>query len=105
MPAITTATTLDLIIKGNTNVPDPLPYGDTYHVSGFPLDELTVYYSIDGGTPVQIGTITEFPADVTGWFSRAAKAGILDSQHRHYHIDRGDLQPVRRYRPVTRLTR
>ncbi|BEP15882.1 hypothetical protein acdb102_41930 [Acidothermaceae bacterium B102] len=79
VPALTTATTLDLIIKGNTNVPDPLPYGDTYGVHGFPLDELTVYYSINGATPVQIGTTTEFPADVTTWFSRAAKAGILNS--------------------------
>ena len=44
---------------------------------GYPLDVLTVSYSIDGGSPVQIGTTTESPADVTAWFSRSAKAGIL----------------------------
>jgi hypothetical protein len=74
---LTTASTLDLVIKGNTNVPDPLPYGDPYGVSGFPLDQLTVWYSIDGGTLTQIGSTVEMPKDVTGWFSRQAKAGIL----------------------------
>ena len=73
MPSLSTISTLDLIIKGNTNVPDPLPFGDTYGVHGFPLDELTVWYSINGAAPVQIGTTTEFPADVTGWFSRAPR--------------------------------
>ena len=43
-------TTLDLIIQGNTNLPDPLPFGDTYGVHGYPLDVLTVSYSINGGT-------------------------------------------------------
>jgi hypothetical protein len=79
MPSLTTINTLDLIIKGNTNVPDPLPFGDTYGVHNFPLDELTVWYSINGAAPVQIGTTTVFPADVTAWFSRAGKAGILVS--------------------------
>ena len=79
VPALTTASTVDLIIKGNTSVPDPLPYGDTYGVHGFPLDELTLWYSINGAAPVQLGTTTEFPADVTTWFSRAAKAGIVVS--------------------------
>jgi hypothetical protein len=78
LPAMTTASTLDLVIRGNTTVPDPLPYGDTYHVSGYPLDELTAYYSVNGGPLVQVGSV-KMPADVTGWFSRAAKAGILDS--------------------------
>ena len=78
LPAMTTASTLDLIIQGNSNVPDPLPYGDTDGVSGFPLDELTVYYSINGAAPVQVGT-TKFPVDVTGWFNRQSKAGILVS--------------------------
>jgi Bacterial Ig-like domain/Glucose / Sorbosone dehydrogenase len=78
LPAMTTATTLDLVIKGNGNVPDPLPYGDTYGVHSFPLDELTVYYSLNGGALVQVGT-TKFPADVTGWFNRMSKAGILVS--------------------------
>jgi hypothetical protein len=77
VPAITTASTLDLIIQGNTNLPDPLRFGDTYGVHGFPLDVLTVSYSINGGTPVQIGTTSVSPADVTAWFSRSAKAGIL----------------------------
>ncbi len=75
--ALTSASTLDLVIKGNTNVPDPLPYGDAYGVHGFPLDQLTVWYSIDGGTLTQIGPTIEMPKDVTGWFSRTAKAGIL----------------------------
>ena len=44
----------------------------------FPLDQVTVYYSLDGGAPVQIGTIKN-PADVTRWFSTSAKAGILVS--------------------------
>jgi hypothetical protein len=79
LPAMTTASTLDLIIKGNGDVPDPLPYGDPYGVHGFPLDELTVYYSLDGAAPVQVGTTYKSPADVTGWFSRQAKAGILVS--------------------------
>jgi hypothetical protein len=79
LPAMTTAGTLDLIIKGNSNVPDPLPYGDTYGVHGFPLDELTVYYSLDGAAPVQVGTVYKAPADVTGWFNRQSRAGILVS--------------------------
>ena len=78
LPAMTTASTLDLVIRGNTTVPDPLPYGDTYGVHGFPLGEVTVYYSLNGGALVQVGTV-KMPADVTGWFSTAAKAGILDS--------------------------
>lgn len=74
---LTTASTLDLVIKGNTNVPDPLPFGDSYGVHGFPLDQLTVWYSINGGPLTQIGGTIEMPQDVTGWFSRQAKAGIL----------------------------
>ena len=77
VPDITTASTLDLIIQGNTSLPDPLPFGDTYGVHGFPLDVLTVSYSINGGAPVQIGTTTVSPADVPSWFSRNARAGIL----------------------------
>jgi hypothetical protein len=79
LPAMTTASTLDLIIKGNANVPDPLPFGDTYGVHSFPLDELTVYYSLDGAAPVQVGTTYKAPNDVTGWFNRQSKAGILVS--------------------------
>ncbi|MDX6255800.1 MAG: hypothetical protein QOJ11_2134 [Frankiales bacterium] len=74
---LTTASTLDLVIKGNTTVPDPVPYGDEYGVHGFPLDQLTVWYSINGGTLTQIGPTIKSPANVTGWFSRTAKAGIL----------------------------
>lgn len=66
------------MIKGNTSVPDPISgAADSYAVHGFPLDELTVWYRIDGGPLTQIGTTIEFPANVTGWFSRQAKAGIL----------------------------
>jgi hypothetical protein len=86
LPAMTTASTLDLVIKGNTSVPDPIPYGDMYHVSGYPLDELTVYYSVNGAALVQVGTV-KMPANVTGWFSTAAKAGILDSNS-------GDTTPI-----------
>jgi hypothetical protein len=74
---LTSSSTLDLVIKGNTNVADPLPYGDPYGVHGYPLDELSVWYSIDGGALTQIGSTIEMPQDVTGWFSRQAKAGIL----------------------------
>jgi hypothetical protein len=79
LPAVSTASTIDLIIKGNYTLPDPVPYGDTYGVHGYPLSELTAYYSINGGTPVQIGTGYYQPGDVTGWFSRMAKAGIVVS--------------------------
>jgi hypothetical protein len=78
LPALTTASTLDLVIRGNTNVPDPLPYGDTYGVHGYPLGEVTVYYSLNGAGLVQVGTM-KMPTDVTGWFSKQAKAGILTS--------------------------
>jgi hypothetical protein len=77
-PGLATATTLDLVIKGNPNVPDPIPTAsDTDKVRGYPLDELTVWYSLNGGTLTQIGTTIEFPKNVSGWFSRSAKAGIL----------------------------
>ena len=78
LPAMTTASTLDLVIRGNTTVPDPIPYGDTYGVSGFPLDQVSVFYSLNGGSLVQVGSV-KMPADVTGWFSPQAKAGILTS--------------------------
>ncbi|BEP12378.1 hypothetical protein acdb102_06890 [Acidothermaceae bacterium B102] len=76
---LTTASTVDLVIKGNTTLPDPIPFGDTYGVSGYPLDQLGVYYSIDGGPLTQLGTTFEYPANVPGFFSRSSKAGILDS--------------------------
>jgi hypothetical protein len=77
--ALTTATTLDLIIKGNTSQPDATPTAsDTNHQRGWPLDRVTAYYSINGGTPVQIGTFRA-PADVMRWFSTTARAGILAS--------------------------
>jgi hypothetical protein len=76
---LTTASTVDLVIKGNGNLPDPLPFGDTFGVSGYPLDPIAVYYSIDGGPLTQLGTVTLYPANVPGFFSRSAKAGILDS--------------------------
>ena len=75
---MTTASTLDLVIRGNNNVADPLPYGDTYGVHGYPLGEVTVFYSLNGGALVQVGTM-QMPTDVTGWFSARAKAGILTS--------------------------
>lgn len=79
LPALTTASTLDLIIKGNTSVPDPIAStSDPNGVRNYPLDEVTVSYSINGGTPVQVGTV-KMPTDVTRWFSTSAKAGILVS--------------------------
>jgi len=76
---LATASTVDLVIKGNTNFPDPLPFGDTFGVSGYPLDPVAVYYSIDGGPLTQLGTVTLYPANLPAFFSRSAKAGILDS--------------------------
>ncbi len=78
LPALTTASTLDLVIRGNTNVPDPVPFGDTYGVHGFPLDQVSVFYRLNGGALVQVASV-KMPADVTGWFSKQAKAGILTS--------------------------
>ncbi len=37
-----------------------------------------MFYSPNGGPLVLVGTV-KMPANVTGWFSRQAKAGILDS--------------------------
>jgi hypothetical protein len=82
---LTSSSTLDLVIKGNTSVPDPITgAADSYAVHGFPLDELTVWYSINDGPLTQIvnpvtGLSVEFPANVSGWFSRQARAGILVS--------------------------
>ena len=76
---LSSASTVDLVIKANGNFPDPLPFGDMYGVSGFPLDPVAVYYSINGGPLTQVGTVTLLPANVPGFFSRDAKAGILDS--------------------------
>ena len=101
LPAMTTASTLDLVIRGNTNVPDPIPYGDTYGVHGFPLDQVSVFYSLNGGALTQVGSV-KMPADVTGWFSKQAKAGILDLQQRSCLVHRGDLQQVRHHRSLTR---
>lgn len=79
LPALTTASTLDLIIKGNSSVPDGIaPNVDTNKIRGYPLDQVSVAYSINGATPVQIGTIQR-PRDVMRWFSTSAKAGILVS--------------------------
>jgi hypothetical protein len=55
-------------------VPDP----STGAAHNFPLDEVTVFYRLNGGALVQVGTI-KYPADVVTWFSRMAKAGILVS--------------------------
>ncbi|BEP13533.1 hypothetical protein acdb102_18440 [Acidothermaceae bacterium B102] len=79
LSALTTAHTLDLVIHGNTSVPDPIGgTADVDKVHGYPLDEVTAAYSIDGATPVPIGAMRS-PADVTAWFSASAKAGILVS--------------------------
>ena len=79
LSALTGAHTLDLIIHGNASVPDPIGgAADTDKVHGYPLDEVTAAYSINGAAPVPIGQMKS-PADVTSWFSASAKAGILVS--------------------------
>ncbi len=77
LPAVSTASTVDLIIKGNTGVGDPISTSaDPNLVHGYPLDELNVFYSINGATPVQVGS-TVMPANVAAWFATNAKAGIF----------------------------
>ncbi|MEO6713993.1 MAG: hypothetical protein ABIM89_11265, partial [Mycobacteriales bacterium] len=79
VPALTSCTTLDLVIQGNTNVPDPTPAAsDPNKVRNYPLGEVKVSYRINGGAPVAIGTVRR-PADVMRWFSTMAQAGILVS--------------------------
>jgi hypothetical protein len=79
VPGLTTASTLDLIIKGFTSVPDPTPAGsDPNSVRNYPLGQVAVYYSLNGGAPVQVGTVRA-PTDVTRWFSTSARAGLLVS--------------------------
>jgi hypothetical protein len=77
LPAVTTAKTVDLIIKGNTNLADPISTAsDPYDVHGYPLDEVEAFYSINGATPVQVGTYA-LPTKVVSWFAANAKAGIF----------------------------
>ena len=79
VPALASAGTVDLLIQGNTKVPDPLaPASDPNGVRNYPLDEVTVSYSLNGGTPVPVGFVQR-PADVMRWFSTSARAGILVS--------------------------
>ena len=79
VPALTTASTVDLIIKGNSSAPDGIqPNVDPNKVRGYPVAQVSVWYSINGGAAVQIGT-TQQPRDPMRWFSTSAKAGILVS--------------------------
>ena len=79
LPALTTASTVDLIIRGNSSAPDGIqPNVDTSKVRGYPLDQVSAYYSINGAAAVQVGT-TQLPRDVMRFFSTSAKAGILVS--------------------------
>lgn len=79
VPALATANTVDLIIKGNTSQPDGIqPNVDTYKVRGYPLGQVWASYSINGGTPVPVG-VKQLPKDPMRWFSTSAKAGILVS--------------------------
>lgn len=79
VPALTTASTVDLIINGNSSQPDGIqPNVDPYKVRGYPLDQVWGSYSINGGTPVMLG-VKQLPKDPMGWFSTSAKAGILVS--------------------------
>jgi hypothetical protein len=59
LPGLTSASTLDLVIKGASK-------------------QLTVFYSLNGGALVQVGT-AETVAQVGSWFTSTAKAGILVS--------------------------
>ena len=72
VPALTTASTVDLMLIGNTSSPDPA----TGKLAGWPLDHIQAAYSINGGAPIAVGTF-KVPADVISWFSRMSKAGIL----------------------------
>ena len=79
LPAAATTTGITLFVRGNTSVPDPVSgSADTGKVHNYPLGELTVGYVLDGGSPVVVGSVRR-PADVTRWFSTAAKGGILVS--------------------------
>lgn len=79
LPAVTSAAGITLFVRGNTSVPDPVSgSADTGKVKNYPLDELTVGYQLDGGSPVVIGSVRR-PADVTRWFSTSAKGGLLVS--------------------------
>ncbi|MDX6212851.1 MAG: hypothetical protein QOF82_1938, partial [Frankiales bacterium] len=53
VPGLATASSVDLVIVGNTSVPDPA----TGSAHNFPLDEVTVFYRLNGGPLVQVGTI------------------------------------------------
>ncbi|MGI4893931.1 MAG: OmpL47-type beta-barrel domain-containing protein [Janthinobacterium lividum] len=80
LPGVTSATTVDLILRGNTSVPDPVAAAsDPNKVRNYPLDQLSMYYSVNGAAPVRVGTAPVSPADVSTWFSRSARAGILVS--------------------------
>ena len=59
LPALTTASTLDLTIVGHAG-------------------QLTVSYSLNGAAPVAVGS-ARTPVATAAWFSPAAKAGILVS--------------------------
>jgi hypothetical protein len=78
MPSLTTASTVDLVIVGNTQLPDPTT-DTTYGVRNYPLAQVTAYYSINSGPLTQIGTVTKYPTDLESWFATNAKAGILVS--------------------------
>ncbi|GAB3599996.1 hypothetical protein GCM10027586_02610 [Kineococcus gypseus] len=80
VPAVTSASTVDLVIQGNTSFPDPIAAtSDPNKVRTYPLTRVTVAYSINGGAPVPIGSTAFSPADVSAWFGRSAKAGVLVS--------------------------
>ncbi len=59
LPALTSATTVDLIIRARSH-------------------HLTVYYSLNGAAPVQVGT-AKSPANASTWFAVAGKTGVLVS--------------------------
>ena len=79
--------------RATATCPTRCPYGDQYGVHSFPLDELTAYYSINGGAPVQIGTTYKSPADVTGLVQPAVQGRHPGLQLGDHDADLGDLQP------------
>lgn len=79
LPALTSASTVDLVIKGNTTFANPISgAADINKLNGYPLAQVTAFYSINGGPLVQVGSV-RYPSDVMTWFSTSAKAGILVS--------------------------
>ena len=91
---LATASTVDLVIQGNGNLPDPLPFGDTFGVSGYPLDPVAVFYSIDGGPLTQLGTVTLVPRQRARLFLPVCQGRYPRLQLRDHHTSDRNVQPL-----------